>query len=151
VLLVGAEEQHEIEQGVTRLGHFFVPLFFVVVGAAVDLRSINPLVAANHKTLLVAGLLAVAAIVGKFVAGYAPFWMKANKPLIGVGMIPRGEVGLIFAQMGLTSGIFDAGLFTSVTTVMMLTTFITPPLLKMFTLPAGPHEAVAIDDLVNSA
>jgi Kef-type K+ transport system membrane component KefB len=151
VLLVGVEEQHEIEQGVTRLGHFFVPLFFVVVGAAVDLRSINPLVAANHRTLLVAGLLAVAAIVGKFVAGYSPFWMKASKPLIGVGMIPRGEVGLIFAQMGLTSGIFDAGLFTSVTTVMMLTTFITPPLLKMFTLPAGPHEAVAIDDLVNSA
>ncbi len=151
VLLVGSDEKAEIEQGVARLGHFFVPLFFVVVGAAVDLRSMNPLDAANHRALLVAGLLAVAAVVGKFVAGYSPFWMKASKPLIGVGMIPRGEVGLIFAQMGLTSGIFDAGLFTSVTTVMMLTTFITPPLLKMFSLPAAPHEALAIEDLVNTA
>ena len=138
VLLVGSHEKAEIEQGVARLGHFFVPLFFVVVGAAVDLRSINPLDPTNHGTLLIAGLLTVAAVVGKFVSGYAPFWMKASKPLIGVGMIPRGEVGLIFAQMGLTSGIFDAGLFTSVTTVMMLTTFITPPLLKML---SGPPAA----------
>jgi Kef-type K+ transport system membrane component KefB len=151
VLLVGSHEKAEIERGVASLGHFFVPLFFVEVGAAVDLRSMNPLDPANHRALVVAGLLAVAAVVGKFVAGYSPFWMKASKPLIGVGMIPRGEVGLIFAQMGLTSGIFDAGLFTSVTTVMMLTTFITPPLLKKFSLPAAPHEALAIEDLVNTA
>ncbi len=151
VLLAGSHEKAEIEQGVARLGHFFVPLFFVVVGAAVDLRSMNPLESANHRALIVAGLLAVAAVVGKFVAGYAPFWMKANKPLIGVGMIPRGEVGLIFAQMGFTSGIFDAGLFTSVTAVMMITTFITPPLLKMLALPAAPHRPVAIEELVNTA
>lgn len=153
VLLVGSHEKHEIEQGVTRLGHFFVPLFFVVVGAAVDLRSINPMVAANHKTLLIAALLAVAAVVGKFVSGYSPFWMRVNKPLIGVGMIPRGEVGLIFAQMGLTSGILGAGMFTSVTTVMMLTTFITPPLLKRLSGPSGPpdDDEAAIEDLVNTA
>lgn len=151
VLLVGSREKHDIEQGVTRLGHFFVPLFFVVVGAAVDLRSINPMDAANHKTILIAGLLAVAAVVGKFAAGYAPYWMEANRPLIGVGMIPRGEVGLIFAQMGLNSGIFDAGLFTSVTTVVMFTTFITPPLLKMLSVPGESHEAAGIEDLVDPA
>ena len=153
VLLVGSHEKEEIEQGVTRLGHFFVPLFFVVVGAAVDLRAFNPLDPANHKTLLIAGVLTVAAVVGKFVSGYSPFWMRANKPLIGVGMIPRGEVGLIFAQMGLNAKIFDAGLFTAVTTVMMLTTFISPPLLKLLSGPSGPpeHDEVAIDDLVNTA
>ena len=151
VLLVGSNEKEEIERGVTRLGHFFVPLFFVVVGAAVDLRSINPMDAANHKTLLIAVLLAVAAVVGKFVAGYSPFWMKVNKPLIGVGMIPRGEVGLIFAQMGLNWHVLDAGLFTSVTTVVMLTTFITPPLLKRLSVEGEAHESAGIEDLVNTA
>jgi Kef-type K+ transport system membrane component KefB len=77
--------------------------------------------------------------------------MKLNRPLIGVGMIPRGEVGLIFAQMGLTSGVFDAGLFTSVTMVVMLTTFLTPPLLKLFAPSATPHEPSGIEDLVNTA
>jgi Kef-type K+ transport system membrane component KefB len=155
VLLAECHQKEEIEQGVARLGHFFVPLFFVVVGAAVDLRSMNPLDAANGKTLAVAGLLLIAAVVGKFVSGYSPFWMKLSKPLIGVGMIPRGEVGLIFAKMGYDSGIFDAGLFSSVTTVMILTTFITPPLLKMLSGPptaaAAAHEEVAIEDLVNRA
>jgi Kef-type K+ transport system membrane component KefB len=151
VLLVGTREKDEIEQGVTRLGHVFVPIFFVVVGAAVDLHSLNPMDAGNHKTLVVAALLAVAAVAGKFVSGYAPYWMRVNKPLIGVGMIPRGEVGLIFAQMGLTSGIFDVGLFTSVTTVMMLTTFITPPLMKLFSFTAAPHEPAGIEELVNTA
>ena len=118
-------------RGAAGLGQVFVPIFFVVVGAAVDLRAINPLDAANHGTILVAAWLTVAAVAGKFVAGYAPFWVEANKPLIGVGMMPRGEVGLIFAQMGLNSGVFDPRLFTAVATVMMLTTFLTPPLLKM--------------------
>jgi Kef-type K+ transport system membrane component KefB len=151
VLLVGTHAKDEVEEGVTQLGHFFVPLFFVVVGAAVDLRSINPMDAANHRTILVAGLLSVAAVAGKFVSGYAPFWMKANKPLIGVGMMPRGEVGLIFAQMGLTSGILDAGLFTAVTAVMMLTTFLTPPLLKRLSVKEEAHGAAGIEDLVNTA
>lgn len=152
LLLAKTQAKREIESGIAGLGHVFVPLFFVVVGAAVDLRSINPLDAANHRALLIAGLLTLAAIAGKFVSGYAPFWVRANKPLIGVGMIPRGEVGLIFAQKGLETGIFDPALFTSVATVMVLTTFVTPPLLKRLCVPEGPpHEATAIEDLVNSA
>jgi len=59
--------------------------------------------------------LILAAVVGKFLAGYAPFWFRGNKRVVGVGMIPRGEVGLIFAQMGLASGVFDSGLFSAVT------------------------------------
>ena len=50
-------------------------------------------------------------VVGKLAAGYAPFWFRGNKTVIGVGMVPRGEVGLIFAQMGLATDVFDAGLF----------------------------------------
>jgi Kef-type K+ transport system membrane component KefB len=127
---------HEIERGITQLGHFFVPLFFVIVGAAVDVRVFNPLVAENHQTLVVGGLLIAAAVIGKFLAGYSPFWMNMNKRIIGAGMIPRGEVGLIFAQMGLSSEVFDDAMFSAVTLMVMVTTFVAPPLLKAL-CPAG--------------
>ena len=53
---------------------------------------------------LTGGVLIVAGVAGKLAAGYAPFWFRGNKTIIGVGMVPRGEVGLIFAQMGLATG-----------------------------------------------
>src|SRR5688572_879164 len=62
--------------------------------------------------------------------GWDP-WFKGKKSVIGVGMIPRGEVGLIFAQMGLTAGVFDAAMFGAVTLMVMVTTFIAPPVLKV--------------------
>jgi Kef-type K+ transport system membrane component KefB len=131
LLLRETPQAHAMERGVAHLGHFFVPLFFVTVGAQVDVRVLNPANPSNGQTLLVGGLLILAALLGKFAAGYAPFWFKGNKSVIGVGMIPRGEVGLIFAQMGLASGLFDAGLFGAVTLMVMVTTFLAPPLLKM--------------------
>ncbi len=152
LLLRGTPHAHEIERGVAHLGHFFVPLFFVTVGAAVDVRVLNPIDPANRQTLLVGGLLIVAAVVGKFLAGYAPFWIKSNKKVIGVGMIPRGEVGLIFAQMGLASGVFDTGLFSAVTLMVMVTTFMAPPLLKYLFPPIKSTklapEPEGIEDLV---
>jgi Kef-type K+ transport system membrane component KefB len=141
LLVVGTPRFHDIEVGVTRLGHFFVPLFFVVVGAAVDVRTLNPVDPANHRTLLAAALLTVAAVAGKFAAGYAPFWFQGRKSLIGAGMIPRGEVGLIFAQMGKDGGVLDPGLFAAVTVVVMVTTFLAPPLLKWLA-PAVPGTPV---------
>ena len=73
-------------------------------GAAVDLTVFNPLHSENHRTLMIGGALIATAVLGKFLAGYAALWIRGNKRVIGVGMIPRGEVGFIFAQMGLTSG-----------------------------------------------
>lgn len=155
LLLRETPQSHQIERGVTHLGHFFVPLFFVFVGASVDVRVLNPVDPANRKTLMIGGLLILVAVVGKFVAGYAPVWFKGNKNVIGVGMIPRGEVGLIFAQMGLATGVFTPGLFSAVTLMVMVTTFIAPPLLKLLIppLPAQrrPSESEGIEDLVTEA
>jgi Kef-type K+ transport system membrane component KefB len=152
LLLRDTPHAHEIEKGVAHLGHFFVPLFFVVVGAAVDVRVLDPIDPANRQTLIVGGSLIVAAVFGKFFAGYAPVWFKGNKKVIGVGMIPRGEVGLIFAQMGLASGVLDAGLFSAVTLMVMVTTFIAPPLLKLLFPPVQPQhrppEPEGIEELV---
>jgi Kef-type K+ transport system membrane component KefB len=141
LLLRGAAEAHDIEEAAARLGHFFVPLFFVTVGAAVDLRVLNPAADPDAwRTLLVGGLLTAAAVAGKFAAGYAPFWFKGDKRVIGAGMVPRGEVGLIFAQTGLDSGAFDERLFSAVMLMVMVTTFLAPPLLRRLTpaAPAGP-------------
>jgi Kef-type K+ transport system membrane component KefB len=155
VLLAPSPAAHEIEKGVTALGHFFVPLFFVGVGASVDLRALDPTSPAGRSSLVVGGVLIVVGVLGKLLAGYAPFWFKGNKTILGVGMIPRGEVGLIFAQVGLSAGIFDQGMFTGVALMVMVTTFLAPPILKRLLAtqePRRPSEtAEGIEDLVMEA
>ncbi len=152
LLLRETPHAQEMRQGVTHLGHFFVPLFFVAIGAAVDIRVLNPFDAANQPLFLASGLLLLAAVTGKFLAGYSPYWFKGHKRAIGVGMIPRGEVGLIFAQMGLATGVFSSGLFSAIMVVIMVTTFMTPPLLKLVFPPVQPErlpgEPAGIAELV---
>jgi Kef-type K+ transport system membrane component KefB len=130
VILSRLPRAHDIERGITSLGHFFVPIFFVSVGASVDIGALNPLVPASHRALITSGILIVVGIIGKFLAGYAPFWFRGNKAVVGVGMIPRGEVGLIFARIGLSSHVFDAGLFGATAMMVMVTTLLAPPGLK---------------------
>lgn len=120
----------EIERGVKPVSHFFTPVFFVMIGAAVDVSVFNPFVSENLLIISIALILFVAAIVGKFASGYAVYEKEVKKSIIGVGMIPRGEVGLIFANMGLAYGVFKTDLFSAVTMMVILTTFIVPPLLK---------------------
>ena len=76
-------------------------------------------------------LLTIVAIAGKLLAGYAAFGRPLRKIIIGVGMIPRGEVGLIFAQVGLTAGVLTSGLYSSVALMVMATTFVAPPTLRL--------------------
>jgi len=102
-----------------------------MVGAAVDVSVFNPFVSENIPILLIALILFIVAVVGKLVSGLAVFQKGIKKSVIGVGMIPRGEVGLIFAQVGLTYKVFSSQLFSAVTVMVMLTTFIAPPLLKI--------------------
>ncbi|HKS07302.1 MAG TPA: cation:proton antiporter, partial [Gemmatimonadaceae bacterium] len=114
----------EIERNVTTLGYFFVPIFFASVGAAVDLNAM-----ASRSLLAFGGALIVVAVLGKVVAGYAPWWFRGNKLLVGVAMVPRGEVGLIFAQMGLASGALTPALYGAVMMMVLATTLFTPPVL----------------------
>ncbi len=130
LLVVRAPQAREIERGITEIGHFFVPLFFVAVGAAVDLNALNPLDPTGRRSLLVGLVLILVGVAGKLAAGFAPFWFRGNKLVIGVGMVPRGEVGLIFAQAGLAAGVFDAGLFGAVTMMVIVTTLFAPAVLK---------------------
>ena len=126
LVLAPTEHVHAIERGVVRLANVFVPVFFVAVGAAVDVRTLG-----SREVLLVGLALTAVAIAGKFVAGFAPVWVRANKTLIGVGMIPRGEVGLIFAQTGLTAGVLNGGDYSALMLMVLVTTFLAPPLLRV--------------------
>ena len=148
IILNGTAERAEIERAATAIGHLLVPIFFASVGAAVELSAFG-----EPGTLAVAGLLIVVGVLGKFVAGYAPWWFRGNKKLIGVAMIPRGEVGLIFAQMGLATQAISPSLFSALALMVLVTTFLAPPLLarigaRVPEAGAGPDD-MGIDDLVS--
>ncbi|MBA3403058.1 MAG: cation:proton antiporter [Gemmatimonadaceae bacterium] len=126
LVLHNTPQRAEIEKATTALGHFFVPIFFATVGAAVELSTL-----ADARALAIGGALIVVGVLAKMAAGYAPFWFKGDKTLIGVAMIPRGEVGLIFAQMGLATGALTSQLFSALALMVLVTTFIAPPLLAV--------------------
>ena len=135
LVLQPTPQAHAIERGTIRLGHFFVPIFFVAVGAAVDIRTF-----ANPSVLGIGGVLIVVAVLGKLAAGYAPWWFHGKKMVIGMGMVPRGEVGLIFAQMGLAAAVIDSAMFSTLALMVMVTTFMAPPILKRLLSDSGQND-----------
>ncbi len=112
-----------IEDLIEPVGHLLVPIFFVVTGMAVDISTLF-----DTSVLLVALALTVVAILGKFVSGYAA-GKGVNKALIGFGMVPRGEVGLIFASIGKGLGVVSDSVFSVIVIMVILTTLLTPPVL----------------------
>jgi Kef-type K+ transport system membrane component KefB len=131
-----------------------VPVFFVLMGLKVDLRAF-----ANWELLFYAGALTLAAIVGKQVCALAVFERQVNRLAIGLGMIPRGEVGLIMAGIGVTltlpnvqgvlDPVLDPATFGAVVIMVMATTLVTPPLLKWSLesrTPPKPNEIEALDE-----
>lgn len=124
IILHDTTERDEIERAATTIGHFLVPVFFASVGASIQLSTF-----ADPRTLAAGGLLIAVGIIGKFVAAYAPWRFRGNKALIGVAMIPRGEVGLIFAQMGLATKAITPPVFSALAMMVMVTTFLAPPVL----------------------
>jgi Kef-type K+ transport system membrane component KefB len=124
LVLYGVPQRHEIEKASTVIGHFFVPIFFAAVGAAVDLRALL-----DPAALVLGVVLVAVGILGKLVAGFAPWWFRGDKTMVGIGMVPRGEVGLIFAQMGLAAGAVTAGQYGALMIMVLGTTFVTPPAL----------------------
>ncbi len=139
--LARTDKRDVIEREVHDVAQFFVPIFFVVVGAAIDLTTLNPFVAESRRFLLIGLGLTVVGVLGKIAAGFAARKKGLRRIVIGVGMIPRGEVGLIFAQIGLTTRLLSSGLYSAVALMVMLTTLITPGLLRGLLVkkpPSGP-------------
>jgi Kef-type K+ transport system membrane component KefB len=107
------------------VGHLLIPVFFVQIGIDADLAVFT-----KATVLRDAAILLAVAVVGKLVAAVGAHGVAADKALVGLGMLPRGEVGLIFATIGLANGVLSDDLYAALLIVVLATTLITPPLLK---------------------
>jgi Kef-type K+ transport system membrane component KefB len=130
LVLSTTKQSEEIKKDIKPIYAFFVPIFFVLMGTNVDINTFNPFVVANREILFLTAILFVVAFIGKTVAGFVVFKKGANKLLIGISMVPRGEVGLIFAGIGLKNNVFGTKDYSALVAVIMLTTFVTPIMLK---------------------
>ncbi len=132
LVLAETEKRKELEEQIAPIADMLVPIFFVVVGAKTDVSVLNPINPANREGLIIALFLVVVAVLGKLVTG-ATVSKKAglNRWAIGIGMIPRGEVGLVFAGVGSATGILSNSLNAAVIVMVILTTFLAPPLLRI--------------------
>jgi len=139
IILSGTNQFDTIEREVRPVASIFAPIFFVSVGASVNLRLLDPTQEGSAGLLGIAGALIVLAIAGKIAAGWAAPWVAYRRIVVGVGMVPRGEVGLIFADIGRRSGVLNEAVFGAVLLMIMVTTFVAPPALKLlFGSPQAP-------------
>jgi len=129
------EEALSIKSLVSPLESILAPLFFVLIGIQVKIETFMDL-----RVILLASGLIVAAIIGKLVSGLGST-KKSDRLLIGIGMLPRGEVGLVFASIGRTLGVISDQLFSAIILMVITTTVIAPPLLKMRYSHAGKQNA----------
>jgi Kef-type K+ transport system membrane component KefB len=132
LVLAETDKRRELEEQVIPVADVFVPIFFVVVGAKTDLGVLNPAVPANREGLTLAIFLIVIAIIGKVVTGLFVFGQPGiNRLAIGVGMIPRGEVGLVFLGVGSATGVLSPAMEAAIIMMVILTTFLAPPFLRL--------------------
>jgi Kef-type K+ transport system membrane component KefB len=137
--------EHRLDELLKPVSALLVPIFFVLMGLKVDLRAF-----ARPELLGFAAVLTLAAIVGKQVCSLAVLEGRINRLAIGLGMIPRGEVGLIFAGIGATlvlpdaqgvsEPVIGAATFGAVVMMVIITTLVTPPALK-WSLQRSPSAA----------
>ena len=119
----------KIEHFISRIGLIFAPLFFAIIGAQVDFRTVN------LDILMLSGVVIAIAVATKLLGcGLPSMLFLKNKTAgmrVGIGMISRGEVGLIVAGVGLSSGVLTGDIYTTIVLMVAVTTIITPIWLKM--------------------
>ncbi len=136
---LGDRTKHTIEELLHPIAGFLVPVFFVLMGVRVDLRSFGQV-----EVLGFAALLSAAAILGKMICAFGVLEKGLDRLSVAVGMVPRGEVGLIFAGIGAQlvlhgNQVVSPPIFAAVVVMVIVTTLITPPALKV-TLARGDRR-----------
>ena len=132
----GFREEIHLEQLLKPLATFLVPVFFVLMGIQVRLETF-----AELSVLGVATGITVAAIIGKQLCSLGVLQKGLDRVTVGVGMIPRGEVGLIFAAIGKRLQVIDDATFSAIVIMVIVTTLITPPVLKITLARADKRRA----------
>ena len=130
---------HQLEELIHPITIFLVPVFFVLMGIKVDLSTFG-----EKGVLGFAALLSVAAIIGKMVCAFGVLEKGLDRISVAVGMVPRGEVGLIFAGIGASlvlhgRPVISSAIFSAVVIMVIVTTLMTPPVLKI-TLARGERK-----------
>jgi Kef-type K+ transport system membrane component KefB len=118
---------HRVEEQMRPVVHLFTPIFFVMVGLSLDLTKVDW---ASPFIWQFSGGLIVVAVSGKLLAGFFIREPGRLRYIIGLAMVPRGEVGLVFAQLGLSSGVFSDEVYAGMIVVIALTTLLPPFMLK---------------------
>lgn len=139
MLVAETEQRHSIERQVSSINELIVPFFFVVTGTQVNISQL-----ASWQVVGFVLLVSVLAGVTKFVAGYFGSLSlgKGEATVVGIGMIPRGEVGIIVAALGMQSGAFTESMYTVIIAMSLLTAIVAPPLLQV-ALKASDKLALA--------
>ena len=139
LILSASKHTHDIEAAVKPLVALFATVFFVLIGTGMDLSVLNPMDPANREGLIVAAFLLVVAIAGKVAAGWSYISSEpTNRLVVGLGMMPRGEVGLIFLGLGSQAGILSPALEAAILLMVIGTTFLAPILLRVV-IPSEPE------------
>ena len=128
LVLATTERREHIEERLKPVADLLVPVFFVTVGMKVQPAMLSPF--GDDAQFGLALLLTLVAVASKLAAGLAVYQRGVRRWPVGVGMVPRGEVGLIFAGAGLAAGVIAEDLYSVLVVVVMLTTFVAPPWLK---------------------
>lgn len=119
---------HRIEQTITPLVWVLTPVFFVYVGLEINLRVVN---LSSDTFWLMSLLILTVAVLGKVLSGFVIKGSIRERLLVGLSMLPRGEVGLVFAELGRQSGVFDPSVYAMMVFVIAITTFLSPIALKV--------------------
>ncbi len=123
--IIETHSHKHIEEFAAHLGHFLIPIFFVLTGMQVKIDTLFDL----NVLFMTLGILVVA-VITKVLAGFVA-GKGMHRLAVGIGMVPRGEVGLIFANMGKSLGVMNDTVFSAMVVVIMATTLITPPMLAV--------------------
>lgn len=149
LLLAQSPHKEKIEHGISILAFgFFVPVFFIDVGLKANLREIA------GEDFLIFSTLVVVAVLGKILgsgAGALLSGFSGKESLqLGIGMLSRGEVGLIVASIGLTEGLINQSIYSAIIGVVIITTLLTPPLLRAsFSTPKPKPVVSKLPDRTN--
>jgi Kef-type K+ transport system membrane component KefB len=145
LILSASKHTAEIDKAVKPLVALFATVFFVLIGTGMDLAVLNPFNPANREGLIVAAFLLTVAIAGKVAAGWSYLSQEpTNRLVVGLGMMPRGEVGLIFLGLGSQANILTPALEAAILLMVIGTTFLAPILLRLV-IGGGSASAEAAD------
>lgn len=138
MMMAESNQRHSLERQIQPLLAFLVPFFFVITGAKVNLQAL-----ANLNVVFNVVVITLLAVVSKLIGcGLAAKSLgKQSAWIVGIGMVPRGEVGIIVASLGKQAGLFSDTIYAEIIMMSLLTSIIAPPLLKRLLADAAPEES----------